>query len=65
MLDHGNSRPDDIATLLAARQRGYSLPAALYTSDAAWQADCTAIFGQHWIAVGVTCELVTVATLVT
>ena len=57
MLDHGKPRTDDIATLLASRRSGYSLPAELYTSDAAWRADCATIFGRHWIAVGVTCEL--------
>jgi Rieske 2Fe-2S family protein len=57
MLDHGSPRPEDIATLLASRRAGHSLPAALYTSAAVWQADCDAIFGRHWIAVGVTCDV--------
>ncbi|MFZ3585305.1 aromatic ring-hydroxylating oxygenase subunit alpha, partial [Loktanella sp. DJP18] len=44
-----------IAALLAARQPGHTLPAPLYTSQAAYEADCDAIFGRHWIAIGVAC----------
>jgi Rieske 2Fe-2S family protein len=57
MLETRTPRADDIGALLVQRQPGHSLPAALYTSDAAWRADCATIFGQHWIAVGVTCDV--------
>ena len=57
MLDTGTSHHDDIGRLLAARQPGHSLPAPLYTSDAVWRADCEVIFGRHWIAVGVACDV--------
>jgi len=57
MLDTGTSHADDIGKLLASRQPGHSLPAPLYTSDAAWRADCEVIFGRHWIAAGVACDV--------
>ncbi|WP_394178292.1 aromatic ring-hydroxylating dioxygenase subunit alpha [Yoonia maritima] len=57
MLDTGTSHVDDIGKLLASRQPGHSLPAPLYTSDAVWRADCEVIFGRHWIAVGVACDV--------
>ena len=46
-----------LAALFAARKPGHTLPAALYTGQAAFDADCAVIFGQHWIAVGVTCDV--------
>ncbi len=58
MLDMlSDRRHADIATLLAAHRPGHTLPAALYTGQAAYAADCDAIFGRHWIAVGVACDV--------
>lgn len=42
-----------IRELLARRRPGYSLEAALYLGEAAYQADLQHIFGQHWIFVAV------------
>jgi len=57
MLDTSPHPEGSVAALLAARRAGHCLPAPLYTSDAAWRADCEAIFGRHWIAIGVTCDV--------
>ncbi|SFI33073.1 aromatic ring-hydroxylating oxygenase subunit alpha [Jannaschia pohangensis] len=46
-----------VAALLRARQPGHTLPAPLYTSTEAYQADCDVIFSRHWIAVGVACDV--------
>ena len=53
MLDADVQGGIDLGGLLAERRPGHTLPAALYTSHAAWRADCDAIFGRHWVAVGV------------
>jgi len=47
----------ELNALLTARMPGYTLPAGLYTSQEAYEADCTEIFSKHWIAVGVTCDV--------
>ncbi|EKE45275.1 putative dyoxygenase (alpha subunit) oxidoreductase protein [Oceaniovalibus guishaninsula JLT2003] len=47
----------DVAALLAARRPGHTLPAELYTGQAAWLADCRIMFGRHWISVGVACDV--------
>lgn len=57
MLDTATQSARGIAELLAARRPGHSLPARLYTSEEVWRADCEAIFGRHWIAVGVACDV--------
>jgi len=41
----------DVASLIAARKPGFTLPAPLYTSAEAHAADLRAIFGRHWIFV--------------
>ena len=55
LMDQPQASP--VAPLLAARRPGHTLPAGLYTSEAAWRADCDAIFSRHWIAVGVACDV--------
>ena len=55
MLDQ--NAPSAIADMLARHAPGHTLPAGLYTSDAAFRADCDAIFARHWIAVGVACDV--------
>lgn len=59
MLDEKNLQADDasIESLLCQRQAGHTLPAQLYISQAAYLADCDAIFAKHWIAVGVDCDV--------
>ncbi|NUH66426.1 aromatic ring-hydroxylating dioxygenase subunit alpha [Sulfitobacter sp. S0837] len=57
MLDADGGNHTEVARYLAARRPGHTLPAPLYTSAAVWAADCDAIFGQHWIAVGVACDV--------
>jgi Rieske 2Fe-2S family protein len=57
MLDTRFGHGGDVAAHLAARRPGHTLPAPLYTSREAWLADCDAIFGRHWIAVGVACDV--------
>ena len=44
--------------LLDARKPGHTLPAALYTDQEAYKADCDIIFSRHWIAAGVACDVV-------
>ena len=51
------SVPENILSLLDQRKAGHTLPAPLYTSHDAYEADCAAIFARHWIAVGVTCDV--------
>ena len=48
---------DDLVTLLASRRPGYSLPGALYTGQAAYDADMDVVFHRHWIAVGVEADV--------
>lgn len=59
MLDDKStpSRDATLTPLFAARRAGHTLPAPLYTSHAAFLADCNAIFAKHWIAVGVECDV--------
>ena len=42
-----------LTDLLERRRPGYSLDAAFYTSEAIFRHDLEAIFGRHWIQVGV------------
>lgn len=49
--------PSELTRLLAARLPGHTLPAGLYASQEAYEADCAEIFSNHWIAVGVTCDV--------
>ncbi|WOI56636.1 aromatic ring-hydroxylating dioxygenase subunit alpha [Palleronia sp. LCG004] len=58
MLDMLQARKHaDVATLLSEYRPGYTLPAALYTGQEAFDADCDTIFARHWIAVGVSCDV--------
>lgn len=59
MLDEKLTRSSvpSLAALLNLRQAGHTLPALLYISHDAYIADCEAIFAQHWIAVGVDCDI--------
>ncbi len=45
--------PPDIASLIAHRRPGYTLPADLYLSQEVYEEDLRLIFGRHWIFVGV------------
>lgn len=56
MLDETNLT-DTVFDLLASRKPGHTLPAGLYTGQAAFIADCDRIFSRHWIAVGVACDI--------
>ncbi|MFM2346509.1 MAG: hypothetical protein RL654_1262 [Pseudomonadota bacterium] len=51
------STPESIASLLAARRAGHSLPAGLYTRQDVFDADMKVFFGHHWICVGLECEI--------
>lgn len=48
--------PQTLSTLLRDRRPGHALPAALYTSREAYEADLEAIFHRCWIAVAVACD---------
>ncbi len=47
----------NIASLIATRQPGYSLPAAFYTADDVFRTDLDIIFGRHWIYCAVEPEI--------
>lgn len=51
------TQADIVTRALKARISGHTLPAELYLSRAAFEADCDVIFGRHWIAVGVACDV--------
>lgn len=55
MLEHSDIMT--VSDLLRSRKPGHTLPAQLYISEAAYRADCDAIFSNHWIAVGVDCDV--------
>jgi Rieske 2Fe-2S family protein len=46
-----------IASLIAARKPGYTLPAQFHLSEEIFQLDVSLIFGRHWIYVGVEPEI--------
>jgi Rieske 2Fe-2S family protein len=46
-----------ISTLLAEARPGYTLPAGLYLRPDVFEADMKVFFGQHWIQVGLECEI--------
>lgn len=48
---------DRIASLLRSRKLGFSLPAELYTSAEAFEADLDVMFHRHWIFVGLECDV--------
>ena len=52
-----NKFPSSITTLLDARLVGHSLPAGLYTRDDVFQADLQVFFNNHWICVGLECDV--------
>ncbi len=47
----------DIASLIAARRPGYTLPAQFHLSEEIFDLDVRLIFGRHWIYVGVEPEI--------
>ncbi len=47
----------DISALIDARRPGHALPAGLYTSEAAFDADLEVFFRRHWIAIGLECDV--------
>ena len=55
----------DLADLLRARRRGFSLPQAFYTDPAVFEADLEAIFYRHWLFAAATCELAEPGAFVT
>ena len=54
-LDHPDvaHKADRVRRLVAARRTGFSLDAPFYLSDVVFDVDMHAIFGRHWIFVGV------------
>lgn len=56
-LRAGEPLVDTVSSLLQARRPGYSLPGALYTGQAALEADLDVIFHRHWISVGLECDV--------
>ncbi|WP_429810499.1 aromatic ring-hydroxylating oxygenase subunit alpha [Ensifer sp. B1-9] len=46
-----------ISSLLDARAEGYSLPAGLYTREDVFEADLEVFFRQHWICIGLECDV--------
>lgn len=46
-----------IDSLLRARQKGYSLPADLYTRADVFEAEIDVFFHKHWILIGLECDL--------
>jgi len=48
---------DEMQALLDARQEGFSLPQALYTSPSAFEFDLEAIFGRSWLQVGLESQI--------
>ncbi|MDG3579927.1 aromatic ring-hydroxylating dioxygenase subunit alpha [Rhizobium sp. YJ-22] len=46
-----------ISALLDARAEGHSLPAGLYTREDVFEADLDVFFRQHWICIGVECDV--------
>ncbi|VVU52977.1 aromatic ring-hydroxylating oxygenase subunit alpha [Burkholderia anthina] len=54
-LDHPDvaHKADHVRRLVAARRTGFSLDAPFYLSDVVFDVDMHAIFGRHWIFVGV------------
>jgi Rieske 2Fe-2S family protein len=54
MLDRAK---DSMSALLRARQKGYSLPAELYTRTDVFEAEIEVLFHRHWILVGLECDV--------
>jgi Rieske 2Fe-2S family protein len=52
-----NTFPSAITPLLDARLAGHSLPAGLYTREDVFQADLEVFFSNHWIYVGLECDV--------
>ena len=48
---------DQMRALLAARREGFSLPQALYTSQAAYEFDLEAVFGRSWLQAGLEAQI--------
>lgn len=46
-----------LAGLVSSYRRGYSLPAAFYTSPEVFETDLDVFYHKHWIMVGVTAEI--------
>lgn len=51
-----HSKPP-LSSLVSGYRRGYSLPAAFYTSPEVFETDLDIFFHKHWIMVGVTAEI--------
>lgn len=52
-----NSFLSSVTPLLDARTHGHSLPAGLYTRDDVFQADLQVFFNDHWIYIGLECDV--------
>ena len=52
-----NKFPSSISAVLDSRAEGYSLPAGLYTREDVFQADLEVFFRNHWIYVGLECDV--------
>jgi Rieske 2Fe-2S family protein len=52
-----NPSPSSIASLLSSRRPGHALPAGLYTRSDVFEADMKVFFQNHWIYVGLECEI--------
>lgn len=50
-------QPDEVSRLLHERRPNHTLPAGLYTSEAAYRADLEAIWHHHWLLVGVAADV--------
>ena len=46
-----------LSSLLHTRQKGYSLPADLYTRPDVFEADLDIFFHKHWILIGLECDV--------
>lgn len=52
-----NKFPSSITALLDAKVDGHTLPAGLYTREDVFQADLDVFFSNHWIYVGLECDV--------
>lgn len=56
-MSSASLQPAAIPSLLAAHRLGFSLPQALYLSQAAYEADLDAVFGEDWLFACNECEI--------
>ncbi|WP_028998546.1 aromatic ring-hydroxylating oxygenase subunit alpha [Azohydromonas australica] len=52
-----SSASASVSSLLSSRRKGYSLPAGLYTQSDVFEADMKVFFKNHWILIGLECEI--------